>query len=302
MDTRRLKIFLKLLDTRSFSKTAEALGLTQPSVSASLKALEESLGQRLFERTPRTVKPLPAAQILAPYATTIVETAGQAAWAVGHHLANAREKLLIGASSAPATTFLPPALAVFNNSYPGVLVRLKTGTAKVVAQKVAGGEMEVGLVGSMPEQDDLIHTSFAQDRLVLVATRELADKIGPPPQALDDLWAWPLIMFEESAGGRNDFIPGPPEQPGLTEQAGSSSGRLNIRAEVEGIAPCLALVRASFGAALVSNRLPALINPENLVVMPLPFFGARRMFIIQRRAKKTGPAATALINILKQLR
>lgn len=296
MDTRRLKIFLKLLDTRSFSKTAEVLGLTQPSVSASLKALEESLGQRLFERTPRAVKPLPAAQVLAPYATTIVETAGQAAWAVGHQLSNTREKLTIGASSAPATVFLPPALAVFNSSYPGVLVRLKTGTAKVVAQKVAGGEMELGLVGAMPEADELIHTSFAQDRLVLVATKELADKVGPPPQSLDDLWAWPLIMFEESSGGRNDFLPGSPEA------ADGSPGRLNIRAEVEGIAVCLALVRASFGAALVSNRLPALINPENLLVMPLPFFGARRMFVIQRRGKKTSPAANALINILKQLR
>lgn len=296
MDTRRLKIFLKLLDTRSFSKTAEALGLTQPSVSASLKALEESLGQRLFERTPRAVKPMPAAQILAPYATTIVETAGQAAWAVGHQLASTREKLIIGASSAPATVFLPPALAVFNNSYPGVLVRLKTGTAKGVAQKVIGGEMELGLVGAIPEQDDLVHISFAQDRLVLVATKELADKIGPPPQALDDLWAWPLVLYDENSGGRNDFLPGSPEN------ADGTSGRLNIKAEVEGVAVCLAMVRASFGAALVSNRLPPLFNPENLVIMPLPFFGSRRMFIVHRRAKKPGPAATALINILKQLR
>lgn len=296
MDTRRLKIFLKLLDTRSFSKTADALGLTQPSVSASLKALEESLGQRLFERTPRAVKPLPAAQILAPYATTIVETAGQAAWAVGHQLASTREKLIIGASSVPAAIFLPPALAVFNNSYPGVLVRLKTGTAKVVAQKVAGGELELGLVGAMPEQDELIHTSFAQDRLVLVATRDLAEKIGPPPQVLDDLWAWPLILHEESSGGRNDFL------PGQTDNADGAAGRLNIKAEVEGIAVCLALVRASFGAALISNRLPPLINPENLVIMPLPFFGSRRSFIIQRKSRKAAPAATALINILKQLR
>lgn len=294
MDTRRLKIFLKLLDTRSFSKTADALGLTQPSVSASLKALEESLGQKLFERTPRAVKPLPAAQILAPYATTIVETAGQAAWAVGHHLANTREKLIIGASSAPAAVFLPPALAIFNNSYPGVLVRLKTDSAKAIVQKVAGGELELGLVGATPEQDELIHTSFAQDRLVLVATKELADKIGPPPQSLDDLWAWPLIMHEENSMGRSEILPELPEN--------IDSPRLNVRAEVEGMVSCLALVRASFGAAVLSNRLPPLINQENLVVMPLPFFGSRRLFIIQRRSKKTTPAAGALINILKQLR
>lgn len=67
--------------------------------------------------------------------------------------------------------------------------------------------------------------------------------------------------------GRSEIL------PGLSENI--VSPRLNIRAEVEGLVSCLALVRASFGAALLSNRLPPLINQENLVVMPLPFFGSR---------------------------
>jgi len=294
MDIRRLKIFLTRLDTRSFSNTAEALGLTQPTVSASLKALEEALGQKLFERTPRAVTPLPAAQLLAPYATTIVETSGQAAWAMGHHLANAREKLTIGSSSVPAFVFLPPALVTFSNSYPGVLIRLKLGASGVITQKVLGGELDLGLVGTLTNQDELIHTCFAQDRPVLVATRELADRIGPPPRTLEELRAWPLIMHEEGSESRNYFL------TGLPEKADTAPGRLNIKAEVEGIAALISMVRASLGAAVVSNSLPPLVKQDNMVVMPLPFFGERRLFIVQRRARLQSPAASALISILRQ--
>jgi DNA-binding transcriptional LysR family regulator len=91
MDRKKLEIFLKLLDTRSFSLTAQFFGLSQPTVSQHLKSLEEFLGQKLFERTPRRVKALPAAMVLAPYAIKIVETAGQAAWAVNRQMAVAQE-------------------------------------------------------------------------------------------------------------------------------------------------------------------------------------------------------------------
>ncbi len=324
MDIRRLEIFLKLLDTRSFSKTAAALGLTQPSVSASLKALEESLGQKLFERTPRAVTPLSAARVLAPYALNIVETMGRAAWAVGHQLANPREKLALGASSVPALVFIPPALAAFRRQYPGVLIKLQTGQSHGIARKVADGELDLALVGAPPENEELRSDPFARDQLVLLAAESLAAEVGPPPRTVEDLLAWPLILREEGSGTRAAFL------SALGEEAGRLAGRMDIRAEVEGLGPALALVRAAFGATVISNLLlprkaeakksssrpsqsnggsgavpsdpSGILDLRGLTAMPLDFFGRRQLYLIQRRTARPSPALAALIGLLKKER
>ena len=293
MDPRKLEIFLKLLETRSFSKTAAILGLAQPSVSASLKALEEILGQKLFERTPRAVTPLPAAEVLAPFAQNIVETAARAAWAVGHQLAGTREKLTLGASSAPAMVFVPKAVALFTQRYPEILIKLKSGQSRGITRQVADGEIDLGLVGTPPEDDSLTRTPCGRDQLVLLASQDLARTIGRRPASPEDLLDWPLIMREDGSGTRAAFL------TALGGRAGSLAGRVKVRAEVEGFGPALALVRESFGAAVISNLLRPLINMEGLTALELDFFEGRRFYLISRRSGPPSPALEVMRKILQ---
>ena len=295
MDIRRLEIFLKLLDTRSFSKTAAALELTQPSVSASLKALEEAMGQKLFERTPRAVKPLPAALVLAPYAENIVDTIGRAAWAVANQLANPRERLTLGASSVPAVVFVPPALTAFQKSYPNILIKLKTGQSRNIAQKVIDGEIDLGLVGAAPENEDLICESIGRDKLVLLASKRLADSLGPPPRSVEELSNWPLIMREEGSGTRAALL-------AAVGGSGNLAAKMNVRAEAEGLEPTLALVRASFGATVASSLINPLINKQGLVFMPLDFLEGRNFYLIRRHSGRPSPALEALVEYLMTAR
>ncbi|UQZ90430.1 hypothetical protein C4J81_14940 [Deltaproteobacteria bacterium Smac51] len=294
VDTRRLEIFLKLLDTRSFSKTAKALGLTQPSVSASLKSLEESLGQRLFERTPRAVRPLPAALTLAPYANSIVETMGRAAWAVGHQLANVREKLAIGASSVPSMVFVPPAMAEFSRQYPNVFVKLRTGDSKNIIARVQDGEFDLGVVGAAPEDESLSAVAFGRDKLVMVASEPLAASIGEPPKAVEDLLKWPLIVREDGSGTRSVFL------GALGDNAGALVSRMDLRAEVEGPGPALMLVRAGIGAAIISGHMTGVMNLEGMVVMDLDFVpSVRKFYIVRRKTAQALPAVDAMVQLLK---
>lgn len=293
MDPRKLEIFLKLLETRSFSRTAAILGLAQPSVSASLKSLEESLGQKLFERTPRSVTPLPSAETLAPFAQNIVETAARAAWAVGHQLAGTREKLTLGASSVPGMVFIPKAVALFNRRYPEILIKIQSGQSRGIIRQVAEGEIDLGLVGSPPEDDNLTRTAFSRDRLVLLTSQSLYKKIAKIPKSAEDLLDWPLIMREEGSGTRAAFL------TALGDKAGHLAGRMNVRAEVEGLGPVLALVRESFGAAIISNLLPPLLNLENLKAMKLDFLEGRRFYLISRRSGQSSPALEAMSEMLK---
>lgn len=292
MDPRKLEIFLKLLETRSFSKTAAILGLSQPSVSASLKALETELGQKLFERTPRSVQPLETAATLAPFAQSMVETAAQAAWAVNHKLVDAQERLTIGASSVPALAFAPPALAAFCRAYPNVLVKISSSRSQSVARQVAEGEIDLGLVGTLPQEDNLNRVAFSRDRLVLLASPQLAKSIGRPPQSAEDLLDWPLIMREDGSGTRAAFL------AALSDKAGPLASGIKIVAEVDDLGPAIALARESVGAAVISSLLPPLINMKNLTHLNLNFLQGRNFYLISRRTASPTPALEALRQLI----
>ena len=81
MDIKQLEIFTKIVELKSFSRAAEAIYLTQPTVSGHIQSLEEELGQRLLDRLGREVVPTKAGKVLYEYAKKMValrDEAGQA--------------------------------------------------------------------------------------------------------------------------------------------------------------------------------------------------------------------------------
>ena len=74
----KLKIFLTLIDERSFTKTASVLGVTQPAVSQSISELEKTLGTRLFDRQRGEISPTPAGEIFKMYAQEILDRYAEA--------------------------------------------------------------------------------------------------------------------------------------------------------------------------------------------------------------------------------
>ncbi|MDR2422122.1 MAG: LysR family transcriptional regulator [Deltaproteobacteria bacterium] len=293
MDIKRLEIFLKLLDTRSFSQTAQFFGLSQPTVSQNLKSLEEFLGQKLFERTPRRFKALPAALVLAPYAIKIVETAGQAAWAVNRQMAVAQDKLAVGASSVPSMVLVPPAVEVFSQRYPRVFLTLTSGHSREIARLVSEGDLDLGLVGTVvPESEKIWARPYAVDRLVLVASTELVGRMGSRPRTPAELAKWPIILRENGSGTRAAFL----------SSLGDEVGRFRFKAEVDGVGPTMTLVRASFGAAVISNLIVSTMDMSNLVAWPLEFGPCRRFFLIRRKNHFNAQVAQALVDIFFELK
>ncbi len=296
MDSRRLEIFLKILETRSLSKTAAALGMAQPSVSASLKALEDSLGQKLFERTPRSVKALPQAYVLESYARSVLDTLAEAAWALGSQSGGPKEALTIGASSMPALVFMPEVLAAFNARYPNVDIKLKTGKSQSILRRISDGEFDLGVVGERHAVPELSSTAIATDQLCLLATAELVESVGRLPEKLEDLVSWPLIMRDDGSGTKAFFLKAFSKRTDLAAQ-------LTVVAEAEGLLPTLALARSGMGAVIISSlvaRAPWLLSSMRLI--PLPFMGSERKFYLVRgKSRQLSPAAKELVGIIKNV-
>lgn len=295
MDIRRLEIFLKVLETRSLSKTATALGLTQPTVSTNLKTLEEALGHKLFERTSRTVTPLPNAAILEPYAKTIIETAGEAVWALNGR-GGAKETLTVGVSSVPAMALLPRAAKEFASAHPHTVLKVKTGESSAIIRRVADGEVEIGVVGLRQENPALVGTVVARDRMALLASRALVAAMGSLPKTPEDLAGWPLILREEGSGTRAAFLDMLSRRPEL-------AARLRIVAETGDIVSAIALAKTGLGATPISSLLCGGGHfTDDLTVIPLGFLSHARSFhCIRPRLFPLSPAAKGLMKIIKKV-
>ncbi len=169
MELAQLEAFLQVAHHRSFSRAAEALFLTQPSVTARIQSLEREIGERLFERTGRSVSLTDAGIAFMPHAQralTAVQEGRDAIEAVSHGDVGS---LRIGASSSIGTYVLPQVLKRFRGERPRVHVHLSSGTSEDMIERLISGEVHVAIcrLTQHPEVESL---HLYNDDLTLVVS------------------------------------------------------------------------------------------------------------------------------------
>src|SRR5256884_5339979 len=118
MDLRRLEVFAKVAELGSFSRAAEALYLTQPTVSEHVRALEDELGMQLLDRLGRGATPTRAGQLLLGYARRILGLAREAQQALDQFQGRMSGELVIGGSTNPRAGLVPARHRAVKNQTP----------------------------------------------------------------------------------------------------------------------------------------------------------------------------------------
>src|SRR3989304_4960109 len=139
MDARQLEIFVKVAELGSFSKAAEALFLTQPTVSEHIRGLEEELGAGLLDRLGRGAAPTKAGQLLLGYGRRILELHREARQALDQFQGRMSGELVIAASTIPGEYVLPALIGRFKEKYPDIAISLLIGDTQRVVEWVLGG-------------------------------------------------------------------------------------------------------------------------------------------------------------------
>lgn len=169
MELAQLEAFLQVAHHRSFSRAAEALFLTQPSVTARIQSLEREIGERLFERTGRSVTLTDAGHAFIPHAQralTAVQEGTDAIEAVRHGDIGS---IRIGASDTIATYVLPGILKQFRETRPRVHVHLTTGQTEGIVEKLLAGETHVA-VSRLTQHPEVQSLHLYNDDLALVCS------------------------------------------------------------------------------------------------------------------------------------
>ncbi|KVU53320.1 LysR family transcriptional regulator [Burkholderia cepacia] len=140
LDSTLLRTFVTVVETGSVSTAATALHRTQAAVSMALRRLEDEVGQRLLERSPRGVTPTAAGNVLLPYAHQLlgVGLAARAALAAGDISGTVR----LGVLEDIAVGRLPHALRQFAASFPNVALEIVVDTSPVLSQRLSSHALD----------------------------------------------------------------------------------------------------------------------------------------------------------------
>lgn len=288
MDIRRLEIFCAVVDQGSFTRAADAVLLSQPSVSENVRVLENQLGEKLIDRLGREAKPTHAGKILYKYARKMIQIQNDAKQAISSYQGNLSGRLAVGASTVPGAYLLPPVLQDFKKQYPGAELQLLiSGTSRIMADVIDGG-LELGLVGTCPKDQRLSFTELCSDELLLVVNPEhpFAHREQIDPHELLDI---PFIMREFGSGTRS-------EMEVALKQVGVDTGQLNVVADVGGNEAVRQAVKCGLGAAVLS-ALAVRDDVSRGELASIAISGVRMprsFYLIHRSGRQQSPLAQSL--------
>jgi DNA-binding transcriptional LysR family regulator len=290
MEIGQIEAFLAVGTFGGFRRAADALRVTQPAVSARIKALETSLGVRLFDRGPRGLAPSAAGRAFRPHAERLLHAAALARQAVHDLRPASAGAIQIAAALSICTYLLPDVLKRFQATHPRVMITVRSGHSKEVLEMVLRGEAELGLARSL-HHPGVETVSLRDDPLILVG--RAADW---PPRTrrvtLEAVAERPLILFDR---GSSDWT----LSHGLFRRAGLVP---TVALEVETIETAKRMVERGIGIAFLPHLAVAReIRRRTLVALDVvdaePL--ARSLDVIHPRQRPLGPEATALLRALR---
>ncbi|MFF2144393.1 LysR family transcriptional regulator [Kitasatospora sp. NPDC058190] len=191
LDLNQLRTFLAVYRTGSFTAAARRLDLSQPTVTAQMRALEQRLGRDLFERRSRGVAPLPHADELA---VQLADPLDRLADVAGAGPDRAPQPVHLAGPAEFLCTVLLGVLAPLTAQ--GVRLRVVTGLTDPLLDELLAGRHDLVVATRRPRGRSLHAEPLADEEFVLVAAPAWADRLAgaPLPDALAQL---PLVTYAE---------------------------------------------------------------------------------------------------------
>lgn len=190
---RHLQCFLEVARQRHLSRAAEALGVTQPAASKTLRELEETLGARLFDRTGRRMR-------LTPEGETFLRHAGASVAALRRGVDSVRDgaatvqRLQIGVLPTVAARTMPRAALAFADRAPDVLLSVETGPNLTLLERLRTGELDL-VVGRLAEAERMagLHFEHLYSEPIRAVVRPGHPLLDGPAE-LDRIAGFPMIL------------------------------------------------------------------------------------------------------------
>ncbi|MDD6105457.1 MAG: selenium metabolism-associated LysR family transcriptional regulator [Ruminococcus sp.] len=272
MEFKQLEAFVAVVDYGSFSEAARKLYLTQPTISAHVRSLEEELHTKLILRTTKK---------------TTITTRGYQLYDSAVRMLEIRNNLLenftgvqkhmidLAASTIPSSYLLPEILAAFGKTHPDIYFHSIQADSTESINRVLDGTVDLALVGQNTRDETCVFLPFCQDELV-IATPITNHYLGLQNKSVtfEDFIKDPIIIREKGSGTKK-------EMDLFLEQIGVTPSDLNVIARMNDLEGIKKSIVNGLGISILSARSAIdLQKTKQILLFPLEESAHKRTFYI----------------------
>lgn len=290
MDLRQVEYLVAIVDHGGFTRAASALGMAQPSLSQSVRRLEEELGAPLLTRTGRRVALTEAGESFLGPARRLLREAQRARDAVAAHAGLATGTLDLVALASLAVDPVAGLVAAFRSRHPGVTVRMLDPSSPAhLLELVRSGRAEAGITEADGAPSGLVTVTLSSQSLLAVLPPAPAGAEGraPHPMTPAELAAEPLVVTPPGTSLRSLV-------DRFVVAAGFPEGVVRVAVETDQRDMLVPLVLRGAGAAVLPPALAADAAAKGALVRPLDPPLTRRIVLVYP-TEGLAPAATAFV-------
>lgn len=286
----RLRIFLRVAKTGSFSETARVENVSQPALSRSIRLLEEQLGVRLFDRNTRNVSLTPAGEELLPTVERLTNDFDHAFSELVQVFRGERGRVVLGALPSVAAVFLPQAIARLQRVQPQIEIAIRDDLSGSLLQQLEERKIDFAFTTRPEETERLTFLPLLTDDFVLVFRQD-------DPLDVEGSATWAVFK-------KQPFIAMAPHSSVrlLTDVAFAQAG-LSVTPlyECSHLATVGGLIKTGLGVSALPRSTLPLLNLSSVVCRPLrqPVM-SRSIGIVSVRGRSRSPASEAVIQILTE--
>lgn len=292
MDFKQIEAFISVAKLKSFSKAANTIYLSQPTISSHIASLEKDLNTQLFDRTSKEVNLTPAGTCFLEYALDIINTRNNAISCIGNFNNNVSGSLNLSASTTPCNTIVPHLIDKFSTKYPYIKFNIKEEGSGEIVQAIRNLSCEIGIIGNHVQSDKISCFKLIDDELVVISSPEL--KL-PSEISVEDLLKYKFIMREHDSATRKTF------EDKLIE-AGVNLNKVNVFCEVNSLDTIVQFVKTSIGISIISkNVCKDYIENGKINISTIKGISMLRGIYMVFNAKRTlSPTAKAFLSLCKE--
>ncbi len=272
IDISKLKTFVTVADLGSFSKASEILYITQPAVTQQIKALEKTIGAKLFQRqggrmclTEEGKRIYEIAKILLGSYEGLMEE-------IAKIKKDLKDTLFLGVSATLSEFVVPSLIAEFHKEFPSATVKVFTGNSHDVEEGLLSGVLNLGII-ERESSSKFVSIPWLEDEIVFFTYPDnpLAREGEIEPE---ELYNVDLVMRETNSGTRKIVKE-------ALERLGIVFERLNIKIEANSSRTILHIVKGGYGASFLSKGiLVKEIEMGTVVPVKIKGFKVKRRFNI----------------------
>ena len=246
----QLRVLKAVASEKSFTRAAELLFVSQPSLSKQIKILENRLGIKLLNRENNTIYLTEGGKVFLQYSERILALCEESCRALNDVKNGDRGNLTVGASQTIGTYLMPRVLALFAQNYPQINIKVQVDSTRMIAKSVVNREIDIAVVGGyIPEKlkKDLEIEKFVEDELILIVPKYHPFTLKDQKKInKDDLYHLNFITLN-STSTIHKFI------DNILVQNNIETKQFNIVMQLNSIEGIKTAVSLGLGAAFVSS-------------------------------------------------